>query len=127
MTHGQPRIMRIRRRHPIRPTVWGMPSVGKGEAPFPVRPQPSASLTPPHTNHSRRRVACSTNHFRSFVAFLFLEVCLHGAFWNIVRLGSQVFPSFHAWPVDACTPHSPLCFDKFTIAAAQNPRKICRR
>lgn len=47
MTHGQPRIMRIRRRHPIRPTVWGMPSVGKGEAPFPVGPQPSASLTPP--------------------------------------------------------------------------------
>lgn len=47
MTHGQPRIMCIRRRHPIRPTVWGMPSVGKGEAPSLFWPQPSASLTPP--------------------------------------------------------------------------------
>lgn len=112
MTHGQPRILRIRRRHPIHPTVWGMPSVGKGEAPSLFWPQPSASHTPltpgPPTNHSSRRVACSTNHFRSFVAFLFLEVCLHGACWNIVRLGSQVFPSLRAWPVDALPPHSPL-------------------
>lgn len=86
-------------------------------------PNPALASHPLPPNHSSRRVACSTNHFRSFVAFLFLEVCLHGAFGNIVRLGSQVFPSIHAWPVDACIPQSPLCFDKFTIAAAQNPRK----
>lgn len=47
----------------------------------------------------------------------------YGACENIVRLGSLVFPSLHAWQVYALTPHSPLCFDKFTIAAAQNPRK----
>lgn len=37
VTHGQPRIMRTRRRHPIHPTVWGTPSVGKRGA-IPVWP-----------------------------------------------------------------------------------------
>lgn len=64
MTHGQPRIMCIRRRHPIRPTVWGMPSVGKGEAPSLFWPQPSASLTPPSPGPPLRTTAADGLHVR---------------------------------------------------------------